>query len=48
MIDLEEISKTGQFVESIIQFLRGTTGINFQKNVMKRYENVALKIKLAF
>ena len=33
MIDLEEISKIGQFVESIIQFLRGTTGINFQKDV---------------
>ena len=33
MMDLEEISKKAQFVDSIIQFLRGTTGTNFQNNV---------------
>lgn len=33
MKDLEEISKKAQFVDSIIYFLRGTTGTNFQNNV---------------
>jgi len=33
MQDLEEISKKAQFIDSIIYFLRGTTGINFQNNV---------------
>lgn len=33
MNNLEDVSKKAQFVESIIQFLRGTTGTNFQNNV---------------
>ena len=33
MINLEEISKKAQFTDSIIHFLRGTTGTNFQNNV---------------
>ena len=46
MIDLEEISKHSQFEESIIQFIRGTTGINFQKNVgiiFKKYYSLKNK-----
>lgn len=33
MNNLEEVSKKAQFVDSIIHFLRGTTGTNFQNNV---------------
>ena len=46
MIDLEEISKHSQFEESIIQFIRGTTGITFQKNVgiiFKKYYSLKNK-----
>ena len=33
MVDYDIISKQSQFVNSIIQFMRGTTGSNFQNNV---------------
>lgn len=33
MIDYDTIEKQSQFAESIIQFLRGTTGTSFQNNV---------------
>ena len=33
MLDYEEISKKAQFIDNIINYLRGTTGNNFQNNV---------------